>query len=374
MGSVIPLSVVGGVLAAGCLTLRVRAQRRWSAVAGLVAAVAALVASAADQVVVLAAAWLTASVLVSARDRPTTLRAASGVLGDLLVVGALVALAVDARAGDLPWAPGGPALPPWTVGMAGLGVAIRSSASGMREPGLLILACAVAARIAGVADPADGSVLVVLAVAAGAVAWAEGPLAGAPVLAAGMLGVGHATAGAAATVLLAGLVVAVAATEFAGAPAVGSQWRPTSYSGPPGGVTAGALALVALVPAGVSAFHVPVADSPAAAAALFGAVAVLGAAAAAAGVRRLREHAVSVRLGAAIAGGVVLSAALVSPGVYADVLDTGADRLGPVVTSLESTRGALGGAGVFAAVATALSFGGSWILSLGRRPPRADTA
>lgn len=374
MGSMTPLSVIGGLLAAGCLALRVRGRSRWSSVAGAAAAGAALVAIAADEVVVFAAAWLTASVLVSARDRPTTLRTATGVLGDLLVVAALTALAVDARVHNLPWAPAGPALAPWTVGMAGLGIAVRSVASGMREPGLLIVACTVGARIAGTADTADGSVLVAAAAVAGGVAWAEGPLAGAPVLAVGMLGVGHATADVAAVVLFAGLVVAVAATELAGAPAVGSHWRPAAYAGPPGGVTAGALALAALVPAGIGAVHLPMEESPGAAVALVGTVGVLGAAAAAAGARRLRDQAVSARLGAAIAGGAALGAALVSPGLYADVLDMATPGLAPVVTSLEATRGAVGGAAAFAVATTALAVAGSWILSRGRKPPRADTA
>lgn len=343
------VAVIGAALAAVTLALRVPHRRDWTAVAGCGAVVAAAVAALADDVAVLAPAWMAAAVFVSARTRPTDVRTAAGVLGDALTAGSLVLVAIDTGEGAL----AAPA--PWAAALFAAGLCLRAGATGMREPGLLVLACAVGARLsAGGLEGLDAPGLVAFAAVAAVLAWAEGPLAALPVLAVSVWGVGHPAATEAAIFLFAGAGVAAAGVAAAGAPAVGSRWGRAVTEGPPVGVTAAGLALLAAVPGAAGLLQVPLGRSPEGVVATGATLAVLGAAGSAAGGRRLRPEALSVRALATLAAAVLLALALLTPGGYAEALDAGTAHGSMVAAALERTRDGLVAAGAFAAVVTGL--------------------
>lgn len=354
---------IGAGLASMTLAFRIRDQDRrgWAWLADAAAVAAAAAACAAGEVAVLVPAWLGASVLVSGHERPNTLRAAVGVLGDAVAAAALVSAVIDTGEGAFPWTSNG-AVAEWGPVLLGVGVAARAGVTGMREPGLLIVASVVALRGLPPGPVGDASVLVALGPVAALVAWAEGPLAALPILGVSLFGVGDPVAGEAGTLVLAGAAVAIAGVTVAGAPAVGSRWRFQATEGPPGGVTAAGLALLALVPAVTGLVQVPLARAPEAAVALASTLAVVGAAASAAGARRLRSQAFSARFVGTVAAVAVLAAALVAPVDYAEVLDIGGAHGSVVAGALSKMRGGLLGAGALAAVLTG-------VLVLVSRPP-----
>lgn len=345
---------VGALLAATCLLLRLpRGSARGMAVA-LGATILAAGALLTGRVEIAAAAWLGAAVAVSGRDRPTDLRTAIGVLGDATAVAGLAALAIDTGNGELPWS-GGPGPEPWTLALVAIGVGIRAVAVGMREPGLFILGCAVAANLARSAGAIEAPAwLAILAIPAAAVAWSEGALVGLPILAGALWGVDHPVASEAAAYLWIGAAVAASGVALAGAPAVGGHWPRALNDGPGGGATAGGLALIAAIPAAVGLLRVPVGEVPETVLVLISTLAVLAAGAAALGARRLRAEVVSPRTLGSLVAATALTLIFVFPAGYADVLDV-PGRAGAVLPPILSpTRDALLEAGAFALIGTGL--------------------
>lgn len=362
-----PVSVGGAALAVACLLLRVPRRRTWGALVGVLAAALAALACLAGQIGVLALAWMAASVAVSGRDRlpsrsagplgPGEIRTAVGVLGDGIAVAAFAGLALDSGAGRLPWSGGPQVLPAWVPALVALGIATRSLASGMREPGLLVVASVIGARLSATGlEGLDAPALVALAPLAAVVAWEEGTLVALPMLGGSLFGVGHPAALEAAALLFAGGAVAVTGVAFAGAPAVEGRWRLAVGEGPPGGVTAGGLTLLAAVPAAIGLLQVPLASTPEAAVAMAATLAVLGGAGAGAGARRLRSEAFSLRSLASVTAVCVLALGLLTPGGTASALDLAAPRGSVVAGALSGVRGGLVSAGAFAASLTALVF------------------
>lgn len=348
------LGVVGGLLVLSGLA--VDADRR---VPVLLAGLAAAAACVSGDVALLAPAWIAAGVLTRVGGRaggavgPDDLRGALAVLGDGVAAAALVLVVVDGRADALPWEQGGPVLPDWAPALVALGVALRAAGAGLREPALLVVASVVATRmVVGGGWELDPGVVVTLAGLAGVLAWVDGPVAPIVLLALALGGVGDAGGSDAAVLIAAGAGLAAGAAGVARRPVPG-------------------LALLAVAPGVVALVRVPLAEAPEAAAVLAASLAIVGAAAVAAGSPRDRVNPPSgaAALAATAAAGALLTLAVLTPGAVLDALDAPAPPEGStVVLAAERGRSALGGAAVFAAAVAVPA------ATAARRPPGQEPA
>jgi hypothetical protein len=319
----------------------------------------------------LAPAWLVVSVtscaLPGSRARP----AALGVLGDVVAMAGLAALAVDARVAALPYA-GGPPVPWWAAALVAVGVAVRALVPG--GPGVpVVVACAIAARMTGAVAPGDLGWLVVAAPASLLAALAALPAGAVALLGVATWGIDHPMAPGAGATLLTGaaLAAAVAALATPGAVewvrvragAVSVRWPrlpfPATAALAAGAAGAAGAVLLLRVPVSTDASALVVATAALAVPALLAAVlrSFPGAATALPGAA---GGDVRPRAGAAAVAALV-GLVFVAPGVWVDALglDSGPFGGGEAVAGVlrAGRSGLLAGIGLGLAVLAALAGG-----------------